>query len=174
MAEGLEAGSVERFGGAVNALAVPARPDYNPRVDRLRPSFALAAFFFFFAGCSPKDLARDPALLWGVFTGVTPCADCPGIRTELSLYHSGPFVDEGAYELELTYLGRNVKPFVTRGDWTMIKGDAADENASVVQLDPDHPEKSTYYLRIGPDELRQLDRDLGEIDSQLNFTLKKR
>ena len=137
------------------------------------------------AGCSsPKPMtngslyntSHGPAsgsLLLGTFKGTLPCADCPGIVTELSLYHPNLYTDEGTYILKLTYLDRNVKPQVTQGEWGMLRGDAADENASVYQLEPDHPEKSSYYLRVNATEVRMLDRDEKEMESKLNFTLKK-
>jgi len=135
-------------------------------------------------GCSPKPMtngslyntSQGPAsgsLLLGTFKGTLPCADCPGIVTELSLYHPNLYTDEGTYILKLTYLDRNVKPQVTQGEWGMLRGDAADENASVYQLEPDHPEKSSYYLRVNATEVRMLDRDEKEMESKLNFTLKK-
>ena len=125
------------------------------------------------AGCVTPHPPSGDAQLLGVFRGVLPCADCPGIETELTLYHAGPYVDEGTYSLKLTYRDRAVQPYVSRGDWTMIRGDAKDENASVYQLDPDHPEKSLYYLRVHPNELRQLGRNLKEMGSPLHFTLKR-
>ncbi len=135
-------------------------------------------------GCSPKPMtngslynkAQGPAggtLLLGTFQGTLPCADCPGILTELSLYHPNLYTDEGTYVLKLTTLDRDVKPLVAQGEWTILRGDAADENASVYQLEPDHPEKSTYYLRVNSNELRQLDKDEKEMTSKLNFTLKR-
>lgn len=135
-------------------------------------------------GCSPKpvvngSLYNSPGspqgapMLLGLFKGVLPCADCPGIETELSLYHANIYTDEGTYRLKLTYLDRNVKPLVTEGDWTMLRGDADDENASVYQLDPDHPDKSLYYLRVNSNELLQLDKDEKKIDSGLNFKLQR-
>jgi copper homeostasis protein (lipoprotein) len=135
-------------------------------------------------GCAPKPFtnaslynsSQGPALgslLLGTFQGTLPCADCPGIKTELSLYHPNLYTDEGTYVLKTTYLDRTVKPTVTQGEWTILRGDAADENASVYQLEPDHPDKSSYYLRVNTNELRQLDKDEKEIKSALNFTLKR-
>jgi copper homeostasis protein (lipoprotein) len=147
---------------------------------RLLPFFLLASLI----GCSPKPMVngslynsssapKGSPMLLGLFKGVLPCADCPGIETELALYHPNIYTDEGTYRLKLTYLDRNVKPVVTQGDWTMLRGDADDENASVYQLEPDHPEQSAYYLRVNSNELLQLDKDEKKIGSKLNFTLKR-
>jgi copper homeostasis protein (lipoprotein) len=135
-------------------------------------------------GCSPKPFTnaslynnnQSPvtgSLLLGTFQGTLPCADCPGIQTELSLYHPNLYTDEGTYVLKLTYLDRAVEPIVTQGEWTILRGDAADENASVYQLEPDHPEKSSYYLRVNAREIRMLDKDEKEMKTKLNFTLKR-
>jgi hypothetical protein len=137
-------------------------------------------FLWTLAGCSPKPVVQHSlynstqgpsagSLLLGVFKGTLP----PGVETELSLYHPNLYTDEGTYILKTSPAGSNTPPLVTRGDWTMIRGDAADENASVYQLEPDHPEKSVYYLRVNSGEVRKLDQDEKEIKSKLNFTLTK-
>ena len=48
----------------------------------------------------------------GVYEGVLPCADCPGIKTRLSLRN------DGSYELIEQYLERPVAPRTTRGSFT--------------------------------------------------------
>lgn len=136
------------------------------------------------AGCSPKPLynrslynvsvkPRNAATQPVLFKGVLPCADCPGIETELFLRHQGLYADPGTYVLKQIYLDRNSKPYITQGTWVILRGDVTDPTATVYQLNPGHPEKSVYYLRLNSDELRQLDRDKKPIDSRLNFTLKR-
>ena len=109
----------------------------------------------------------------GTFEGILPCADCPGIDTQITLVQYGPNIAEGTYDLQQTYQNRNVKPLETKGDWTTLKGDAVDDNATVYQLDPDQPEHSLYFLKIGDNKLEQLDSDLKEMPSNLNFILTK-
>lgn len=55
------------------------------------------------------------ALDWsGTYEGVTPCADCPGIRMRLVLH------EDETYRLELVYLERAVEPFVEEGSFTWL------------------------------------------------------
>ena len=48
----------------------------------------------------------------GVYEGMQPCADCPGIKTRLTLNR------DGSYELSTQYLDRQVAPQVARGQFT--------------------------------------------------------
>jgi len=105
-------------------------------------------------GCAT---APEPMVLR--FGGMLPCAGCPGIATELTLTRGGVGYAEGTYRLEETYLGRG--PQVTTGEWTTLRGDAADPDAAVYELDPDHPERARHFKRLGADRaLQALNREL--------------
>lgn len=107
------------------------------------------------------------------YEGVLPCADCPGIRTELVLTRKARGWAEGSFSLSETYLERG-GPRVTTGDWTTLRGDAADPDATVYQLDPDHTERQRNFLRVGDDAaLKALDRDLKPWPKGLPDTLKR-
>lgn len=113
-----------------------------------------AASIVALGGCgSATPVAADPArhgdthnsrnaLDWaGVYEGVLPCADCPGIRTRLTLQQDGRF------ELSMRYIERRVEPFVSSGrfSWnadgnTITLDDGAMyrvQEGSVLQLDRD-------------------------------------
>lgn len=62
-------------------------------------------------GTAAPDLhSSQNALDWaGVYEGVLPCADCPGIRTRLTLK------PDGRYELSTQYLDRQSAPSVVTG-----------------------------------------------------------
>jgi len=131
-------------------------------------------------GCGEGDVsgqpAEDTAGLSTIYEGVLPCADCEGIRTVLTLTKDGPHTSEGTFVLGETYLGRGDVDgaFASRGVWTTWRGNAVDENAIVVVLNPDGPaEERRYYERMGEDALRLLDRDLRPIESELNYTLTR-
>ena len=63
---------------------------------------------------------------------------------------------------------------MTTGDWTTLRGDAVDPDASVYQLNPDHPETQRNFLRVGDDlELKVLDRDMKRWGPGLPDTLKR-
>ena len=122
-----------------------------------RQALGLAAIAAALALAAPA--AAEPLLL-GVFAGTLPCADCSGIATELTLVRRDSGWAEGRYLLKQTYIGRAVAPRVTTGEWTTLRGDAADDNASVYELDPDSPDRAQHFLMDGPRRLRALDRDL--------------
>ena len=70
----------------------------------LRPGWFGTAALVLVAVTSPA-MAADPLVL-GPFVGTTPCADCPGIATELTLTRKDPYTAEGSYRLRMTYLER--------------------------------------------------------------------
>lgn len=104
--------------------------------------------------------APQPALsaLPATFIGTLPCADCPGIRYQLNLYPDHTFSSRMIYE------ERNTS-FDSRGQWDV----AADK---VLSLHDSQGSVQKYAVR---DEgiLRQLDASGHEIDSKLNFDLKR-
>ena len=104
------------------------------------------------------DVAIEPLVL--TFEGVLPCADCSGIRTRLVLTRRAAGWAEGTYRLTETYIGRG-GPLVTRGDWTTLRGSAADDDDTIYELNPDDADRARHFLRLGEDKaLRTLDRDL--------------
>jgi len=76
------------------------------------------AVFSLTACAAPRT--EEPMVLR--FVGDLPCADCPGIRTDLTLKRKAPGWAEGTYVLSETYLERG-GPRVTTGDWTTLRGD---------------------------------------------------
>ena len=92
---------------------------------------------------SPPDMHTSRnALDWaGTYEGVLPCADCPGIRTRLTLRQDGRF------ELSLTYLERKVEPFKSQGSFRW------NADGNTITLD----DGSMY--RVGEGRLLQLDRN---------------
>jgi copper homeostasis protein (lipoprotein) len=129
------------------------------------------------AGCSTaapharRAPAPEPLVLR--FSGTLPCADCPGIATTLTLTRKAAGWAEGTYRLEQTYIGRG-GPRVTTGDWTTLRGDATDDNATVYELDPDKTQGAQHFLRVGDDvALRLLDGDMKPLPGKLPNTLKR-
>src|SRR5277367_3391365 len=118
-----------------------------------------------------------PAILLGVYKGTLPCADCDGLDTVLRMYAKGKFDTTYAYYVRTqTYRGapHGDVTFSDRGDWTVLRGDATDENATVYQLNPDNEQHSESLLvQDNGNTLVQLDRDQKPIDSQMNLALRK-
>lgn len=62
------------------------------------------------AGASDAAHTSRHALDWaGSYEGITPCADCPGIKTRLTLHSNG------SYERTTEYLDRPSAPKTVRG-----------------------------------------------------------
>ena len=115
-------------------------------------------------------------MLVGVFEGVLPCADCEGIRTELTLYQDVANADNNSYILKETYLGVNTGDtiFTSKGKWDVLKGTKADAGASVFFLNYDKPDESKYYLKEDDTTIVMLDKEQNKINTRLNYTLRKR
>ena len=104
----------------------------------------------------PPDLHTSRnSLDWaGVYEGVLPCADCPGIKTRLALNKDGTF------ELRTEYLDRPVVQQTVRGQFTwQASGNAIslDENGGRQQY------------AVGEGRLSVLDRDGKPISSPNRF-----
>ncbi|MCA3218528.1 MAG: copper resistance protein NlpE N-terminal domain-containing protein [Burkholderiales bacterium] len=92
----------------------------------------------------PAHNSRN-AIDWaGTYEGVTPCADCPGIKLRLTLRA------DGRYELTTQYLDRQPTPTTVRGSFTW---DAA---GSAITLDS---AGGGQQFRVGEGRLLQMNRD---------------
>lgn len=117
------------------------------------------------------DRAVAPVTTTAVYEGLTPCADCPGIIQRLTLTSSEEGSAEGTFELSLTYLERNVEPFIETGVWTTERGTPTDPDAVVVALYREGAAEPQRLRRLDATSLRFLSMDGTEIDSSLPFTL---
>lgn len=71
-----------------------------------------AALSFIAAGAALADSTRDSVDWDGRYTGVLPCASCPGIQTELTINPAG------FYTLKETYLEEKDGTFTSEGEFT--------------------------------------------------------
>ena len=112
----------------------------------------------------------------GFYVGTLPCADCSGVRTELTLFAQGATASGTAsYWLKETYLGKPPKDatFESGGSWTSQPGDA-DPKAIVYRLTEARSRENRFFLKVSDDELRMLDRSGRPIESRLDYTLRRR
>ena len=94
----------------------------------------------------PADMHNSRISLdWaGVYEGVLPCADCPGIKTRLVLQ------SDGRFELRTQYLERQVEPRTVTGRFTWNTA------GNAVVLDVGGQAQS---FAVGEGRLLQLNRD---------------
>jgi copper homeostasis protein (lipoprotein) len=99
-----------------------------------------------------------------VYEGVLPCADCRGIRTELTL-----FEDDSTYRLVETYLGTRDgdRTVESEGTWTLRR-------PAIYQLHPGNAGEMRRYLIVDERQIRQLGGEERGDDSRLEYTLTRR
>ncbi len=99
------------------------------------------------------------ALDWaGTYYGVTPCADCPGIETTLTLN------SDYTYKLSLVYQERNVAPFVEEGVFKF------DKTGNKITLYYNNKESNKYF--VGENYIKQLDVNGNFIEGELKDLFK--
>jgi heat shock protein HslJ/uncharacterized lipoprotein YbaY/uncharacterized lipoprotein NlpE involved in copper resistance len=124
-------------------------------LDAVQPSVSGQTKVGAFA--TPTTESSASFTLPATFSGVTPCADCPGIAETLTLRSDGLFL------LRRIYQDKSVSPFVEHGRWTMTADKLVLTNASGTQ----------NYTKISDDTLRKLD-SLGQpIVTSANIDLNR-
>ena len=109
------------------------------------------------------------------FKGNLPVSANERVNTTLILQHI-QYADEGTFTLDEVYPGTQFeKPThnTTKGEWTVLKGSKADENATVVELNARQGGRMLYFLRLKNGDLQQLDVELHEIKPASKHILKK-
>ncbi len=98
----------------------------------------------------------------GTYTGTTPCADCRGIETRLTLSY-----DE-TYELTTRYIGKSDSLFKKDGSFTW------NETGSKIALDVDASSRPSEYL-VQENRVIQLDMNGEQITGDLagSYVLEK-
>lgn len=124
----------------------------------------------FLVGCAGMQRSVSPgdeALgeLPASFVGELPCADCAAIHYRLNLY------PDHVYGLDMAYLGQGVEQrFVERGRWSL---DGSGETLTL-HSDQDGDDDGARMWRVEDERtLEMLDGEGHEIDSQLDYTLKR-
>lgn len=99
------------------------------------------------------------------YSETTPCADCIGIKTTLTLK------DPNTYSLNLVYEGKNTS-FTETGTWTKEIW-KTNPPKQVYVLSAQNNGNKTYYEVKNANKIRQLNGDGNEIPENLPFTLTK-
>ncbi|PSL49413.1 copper homeostasis protein (lipoprotein) [Chitinophaga niastensis] len=113
---------------------------------------------------------------WITYTGKLPCADCEGIITTLTLHQQQKNPDF-QFKMKETYQGMKSgkeTTFSSEGTYSILRGNAIDPNATVIQLNPDKDRNlQRFFEQVGENELKMLDKDQHTIESSLNYSLKR-
>ncbi len=102
------------------------------------------------------------ALDWqGTYSGILPCADCEGIKTEIVLR------DDNTYEIKRRYMGKDDTTFEEKGQlqWT--------EDGGTVVLTNKENGQATLF-KVGENHLKQLDIEGYPIEGELAELYKLR
>ena len=134
-------------------------------------TFALLLVAFF----APAQNKKKPELINDEYKGTILPSNEVSIATILRLTHE-PYADDGRYELNEMYAHayqNNRNTMQRQGQWTVLKGSAADDNATVVELDDKNQKPIYYYLRLKNGDLQQLDSTLHELKPIARHLLTK-
>lgn len=101
---------------------------------------------------SEKHNAENSLDWSGTYQGIIPCADCPGIETQLTLK------EDKTFELSVLYLDREKKPTVTKGTFRF------DATGNIITLDK-AGNNTSYKVKEG--SLAMLDGNKKEIEGAL-------
>jgi len=110
------------------------------------------------ASSSLSAAPNFPQPLPASYTGILPCADCPGIDTKLNL------LPDGQFQLRMTYLERDVAGFYQIGRWSTEK------NQLILKTGDKVVEQ--FQIKGKTRELTKLDMQGQPIQSKLNYTLQ--
>ena len=127
------------------------------------------------AFCAQAQDTKKTTPVTDDFKGTIEVSLDQSIATALRLTHE-PYADDGKYLLNEVYINskQGTKNAVVReGEWTVLKGSATDDNATVVELDDKQLKPIRYYLRLKNDDLQQLDTTLHEIKPAAKHILSK-
>ena len=123
------------------------------------------------SGCTTSELSTEPVdvaaiesrlpgSVIGVWRGVIPCADCPGINYNLRLN------EDNTFEETMTYQERDVEPYTRTGTWNITDG-------TLTLVGPDTT-RTQFDLSMGG-ELHMLDQSGKSITTNLadKYRLRK-
>jgi len=108
--------------------------------------FRICRFFLFavsfcavFSGCTMDGFSSHQI---GHYSGNLPCADCPGIFTNLYL------TEKAQYRLEMIYTGRSTTA-IEKGVWRIVKEkDQTGKMKTIIELSPfESSSKTLYHLK---------------------------
>jgi hypothetical protein len=152
----------------------------------MKASLVLIGFLLcLLMGCAQKE-ATSPIVagssVFGVFEGITPCSrqtrplpqipedtNCEQMIWKFTLFQDSATDAPTTYQLDAAYgvpkqnttgLEKGGTPIATEGKWGIVNGTDTDLNAVVYQLNPEDPQMTVSFLKVGEDILHVLHPDL--------------
>ncbi len=121
--------------------------------------------------------------VWGAFEGRVPCHEmakawnltvtpqCEKLKWAFVFFQDPKTHAPTTYK----HMGSLFRGSARVGKWALVKGTPAYPNATVIQLDPDHPETSVFLLKGDDNVLFILDKkkNLMVGDSYLGYTFSR-
>lgn len=132
--------------------------------------FLLTVLMLFFTFLVEAQRRQAGGMLNDKFKGsILPWSGERNDSVLLSLWHE-QYADMGSFELNEHCRGAEL---VMVGEWTVLRGDVTDENATVVELDGKGLKPLYYFLRLKNGNLQQLDTTLREMKPTSKYILRK-
>ncbi len=100
-----------------------------------------------------------------VYKGVSPCADCSGINTTLTLNYDGSNNTSGTYTMVMVYQGKSVQPVTETGTWSGGSNDIITLTPSGANSQPQYFKQTNAYTLEG------LDGDQQPLPASVSYTL---
>lgn len=136
------------------ALSCACSPEGNVSADAVAGAAAEGELPPLEMQTLPDGHSSRDALDWsGAYSGVTPCADCPGIRTTVTLH------GDGRFERTRFYLDRSAAPQTEAGQF------AWNTSGSTITLQ--EPDGGGQQYKVGENVLMQLDRNGNPVTGDL-------
>ncbi|MBP6913208.1 MAG: copper resistance protein NlpE N-terminal domain-containing protein [Candidatus Levybacteria bacterium] len=149
----------------------PHKKLYKNKHDLTRLSLLLLLFFtscllFFVIVKKTQDSNHAVVSQTVTYSGTTLCADCTGIKTQLTIYNTPP-----KYTLHMEYEGKDTS-ITEQGTW-IIKSLKNNPEKEMYVLNPKVGGPKTLYEILNKNQIRQLDGDGNPIPETLPFTLTR-
>jgi hypothetical protein len=115
----------------------------------------------------------------GTYSGLSPCADCEGIVTTITLVDSEPNagIQSGTFVMTMVYKGRATRTRIT-GHWDMVpppdmRGSRQSGVVRLIPLDDGTFLTPRYYYCESGQTLRMLDANMQELPDLVPHTLNR-
>ncbi len=167
---------LENLGWQKNPATFTINAHFMMRTRYVKFLAAAGLIIFFYCAYNffKVPVAKPAPKPWGVFEGILPCADCTGLKTELTIYDSLT-VESYRYILKETYLNapHGDVTYVRQGAYNFERGNSTNDDAVIYVLDPDSAH-SRRFQKLNDSTMLAVDSAGNVIDSTVNFVLRRK